>query len=573
MPSTSAEARVPTPASAGAVLSLLQAPPRAAAAVGATPMLPDWSAGAAAPSCHEISFSSAEGAAPPVAVASVTHAATDLLSCLVGAAPSAPPRPDAALKRPRAAVPTLPVERSRRATAGVKAPRLLEELDAATVEPPMRPGKPAAVETLSSEPPGDLSTVTWGRGAWWFNWTASSPLDVPAIAGKLAQELGSMLLPPGWLGECSAAFEAADTRALVAHATLTDMSSTDQEEELRLRARLGALISASRATGTFGQYRNPFLKAVLWLAVRGKAISPPSSLDLALYLADLTLLRPNKSAAQSALNAVAYIVSLNGWANVTSAHICRVPSEAAQRIHGAPTKKAAPLALDIIARLFAQLVPRGVASLMVRPSHMRACGYVLGFAAANRYDDLTKTGYHLLEVEGDSVDAFYVERKNDKKKKGLLVSVAKSDSTVFGGVSAYAVLAKAKSAFGAGPILRRIKKQTHPVRGLVLSEPFFDAGGAPTADGSGDGTTMRYMSWDHYVKYLRQDLMSIGLSEEEASHFSAHSMRAGSTTEMNEQGVAPHLIEGRVGCAPGWNAGYDRVSRPRRLAVSLALGI
>ena len=430
-----------------------------------------------------------------------------------------------------------------------------------------------------------------GSSCYWFSWQSRSPLELDFVVAALQAAFGGAMLPAGWIVSPSkeaaglAAFALAEADGVSVGAApepvmgepgrlvIKDLTAaaTDDAGLLDCESLLTALIAQTRARATFAAYRNPFLKAVLWLLLRSEPVAPPEPRGVAMYLASLVSERANIGAAVTAQRAINYICGLNDWPLVGSSAMAKIPTDAARRMFAKPTKKSHAFSLELLARLFNSLVPGGLGALDETPASMRACAYVFTFVNVNRYADSARCQYGdgYLDITADGelprAEAFVDYQKNDVFYKGLLVTTAQSACALFGGGSAFDVFVAAKTVFKAGPIMRRIKGGRSP----ALAPPF-----SMTIKGYEGKSMPAYMLYNDFVSWVRKDLVAAGLTAEEAAAYTAHSFRAGAVTGLAEADVAEPIIMDRAGTtSSGWLAGYHRVSVQKRCQASQALGV
>ena len=381
--------------------------------------------------------------------------------------------------------------------------------------------------------------------AWFYDWSRSSPLDSPSVEHWLRGRLSTVLLPAGWLR--------------VSFSTATPLDPLAAEDSA-LDAVFTSLTAGSKAVGTLSKYRVPFLKMMLWMALRGKSVAPPLAVDVGRYMSAILIDRRNKSCCEVTSSALSFVCWLNAWPSISTLPACTVPSSAGRRAFSEPTKKAAPLESWMVAAIAQACCSVG------SPDHLFMFGtaVTLSFMILCRYDDLKRLrwddGY--FEDHSSFIRFFLEKRKTDQNYAGVWIDIPfnpPSDDSF--GISAV-VLARAMRlrAGGVGSVLRRISSAGQ--LGPHLGEPFFE----PSHPLAGNP---RWMSLSDLVALLRAHLISdCGLSAEEASVFSGHSARAGGTTELVLQQVPESIIKELAGVVGvNWIATYDRKSLDRRLAA------
>jgi hypothetical protein len=111
---------------------------------------------------------------------------------------------------------------------------------------------------------------------------------------------------------------------------------------------------------------------------------------------------------------------------------------------------------------------------------------------------------------------------------------------------------------------------------VLLARKMFNGKGFVLANISTSGAvdTSRCMSHKLFVHHLRGALIEVGLSERQASVYSAHSLRAGGATAAAVHGLHREDILHLAGVNdPNWLAYYNRTYLTERLRVSRAMGL
>mmetsp|Transcript_8328 Transcript_8328/g.29418 ORF Transcript_8328/g.29418 Transcript_8328/m.29418 type:complete len:450 (-) Transcript_8328:435-1784(-) len=394
---------------------------------------------------------------------------------------------------------------------------------------------------------------------WFYDWFGRSPLDDPAVESWLRRLCAPIILPAGWFSEISYFEPVAPGESLLP-------LDPNAAEAAALDVAFSSMVLGSRADATLSKYRIPFIKMMLWLALRGLCLSPPAAADVGRYLAFIVMDRRNKSAAVVSVRALAFVAWLNSWGPISSSPHCALPMSAAVRAFSVPTKKAAALEAWHVAAIVKACCRAD------SPDHdfMFGTALVTCFMLLCRYDDLKRLCFapDRFEVFKSHIRFFLETRKTDQNYGGQWIDIAAvAPSAASFDISCYdLVLAWRARARGVGPVLRRIYKRN----GTHLAPPFVVARmgknlpvGAPL-----------YMARQAFVVLLRQRLVSdCGLTVDEATFFSAHSPRAGGATEMVKQKVPDHIIQKLAGTVGAdWIKTYDRVDLARRLAASATLG-
>ena len=415
--------------------------------------------------------------------------------------------------------------------------------------------------------------MRWHKDGWFYDWQKRSPLSDSVIRSKLASALKDVRLVPGWveLEPGDDGFEPSTARGLL------DTIYEFDDEDAKLDASMDALVIHGKEQSTLDGYRYPFLKAVFWLAVRDKPVNPPLAIDVARYLTVLVRLRANEGAPTMALRALNYVGSINGWGRIGSDSVVSIPMEAAARLFSGPTKKARALDVLQLADIVQKLIPNGLADITEdSPDGMMAGSLVGGFATIGRFENLCAMRYddeycEIVERDGLKFIEFFIvkEKQRSRKRVGRVCVVAQSDRAVFGGLTAFDILAHGKATHKTGPVLRRVGKRG--AKGAFLDAKFFDPADRTDADGE---PVCKNMMYKDYVAYFRSLLELIGLSKEEVEQYTSHSVRRGAATNASKADVPEHLIKNQAGVtAYDWLRQYDELDDARRCDASRAIGI
>ncbi len=164
-----------------------------------------------------------------------------------------------------------------------------------------------------------------------------------------------------------------------------------------------------------------------------------------------------------------------------------------------------------------------------------------------RYADMRHVRY---DDEGFRVFVMYIR-----------IFVSERKTHVYGG-QWIDVARPADGSFGVFDALLLGKKVFR--RGFIMAH--IDASGRVDLD--------RPMEYDNYVLHLRHALVTVGVPDDEAQQFTAHSIRSGAATEAVHSGAHPLLICGIAGVkSMDWLVGYMRAVLMDRLRASWSLGL
>jgi hypothetical protein len=322
-------------------------------------------------------------------------------------------------------------------------------------------------------------------------------------------------------------------------------------EGARLQALLRDLAGEARAPSTLRNLKNPVLKAIWWLASRGRAL-PPTAEDVALYLTYLSSEVDTIGSASDARQALGFLATVNadrgcGRESMLAGRAA-VPVEALRRRHAHAIDKAPGLPADVVRLVLNRYV-------VARPElswdlqWRLAIGVAIGaaFKLMARYADMRVVVYDDDRFETfDLYIRVYLSGRKTHVYGGQWIDVAKPADASFG---VYHALLLGKHVFRSGHVLPHIDTE-----GRVHRE--------------------RPMEYDDFVRHLRQALVTVGLSEQEAAEYSAHSIRSGAATEAAHSELPPLLICHLAGVKSiEWLVGYMRADLGDRLRASWSLGL
>jgi hypothetical protein len=165
-----------------------------------------------------------------------------------------------------------------------------------------------------------------------------------------------------------------------------------------------------------------------------------------------------------------------------------------------------------------------------------------------RYDDLSRCRWDegFCEVFPTHVRFYLDGRKNDMYGGNFLDVAAPAEHNESG---VYHLCVVARAVFRTGFVLAAI-------------------------DPLGNVNASQCMAHAAFVRHLREALVHIGLTREEAAVFSAHSLRSGGATAAAVHGLHREDIQHLAGVKDvNWLAYYNRLYLAERLRVSQAIGL
>jgi hypothetical protein len=279
---------------------------------------------------------------------------------------------------------------------------------------------------------------------------------------------------------------------------------------------------------------------------------PPSSEDVADYLAFLSGRVDTEGSAADARSAIGFIATVNagrGWnrADILGGRAA-LPLEALRRRHAHAVCKAPGLPASIVRKIIDRYV-RVRSDLAWDLQWRLAVGIAIGaaFKLMARYADMRFVSYDndKFLVFDTHLRIFISERKTHVYG-GQWIDIAKPADCSFG---VYNALLIGKEVFNTGHVM-----------------PHIDAHGRVHRD--------RPMEYADFVAHLRQALIAVGLTATEAHDYSAHSIRSGAATEAVHAELPPLLICHVAGVkSMDWLVGYMRADLGDRLRASWALGL
>ena len=373
-----------------------------------------------------------------------------------------------------------------------------------------------------------------------FDFAIMNPLRIAGwvIGFRSYLEHYGVVMPPQWL-----VCEAGGSPATASQGVTSPEAFRASVRQYTTGVLLG-LAGEARAPRTLDNLKHAVYKAIWWFASMGAPL-PPTSEDVAQYLAFLAETIDTIGSGTQALQAIGFLADVNRWdrSKVVDKH-AQLPVEALRRRHTHVIHKAPGLPSGAVVALLQMLC-------VVRPDlpWQRQWRLALGIAIGAsvkllaRHDDMSVVTYDddSFHVFPSHIDVLLRKRKTHTKD-GHWITVAKQPSGAF---CVYDALLLGKQTFTSGFVMPDVDDRGHVVR-------------------------ERPMPYDKYVRYLRWALVQIDYSEEEAATFTAHSARSGGATGMVHAGLDPVL-----GCAVAgvksidWFIGYMRANLSDKIRASL----
>ena len=389
---------------------------------------------------------------------------------------------------------------------------------------------------------------------WHYDYNVLNPIGIPGFVKGIREYCTeyNVVLPEVWLQMAKRSSPTwrpdHEDEIFAAEDYEINVEAYREQERQFLERVLQGNLSQARAPRTMANLQYPAIKMIHYAASRGLKL-PLAPTELALYLAFLSKERNTVGAVTMAKNAASTIGSLNGHAaGVYDTAKVNATIETVKRRNRRQVKKAAGLTPNMISAIIRKY---GYPRQGRRPEHQweMAIGVAVavGFKILLRYDDLVRARWNdgYCEVLETHV-RFYLDGRKNNQYGGNFLDIAKPEK----GKGIYDLVVAAKDLFRSGLVLPNINVAT----GVLHPE--------------------QPMSHSSFVAFLRSALINIGLSEEEAEVFSAHSMRAGGATAAAVHGLHQEDIQHLAGVKDAnWLAWYNRHYLGERLRVSRAIGL
>ena len=377
-----------------------------------------------------------------------------------------------------------------------------------------------------------------------FDFTITNPLRIAGwmMGFRSYLEHHGVVMPPQWLAcEVGGGLGAASQ----------DVGSPEAFREAVRQHTKGVLLEIAgdaRAPRTLDNLKHAVYKAIWWFASMGLPL-PPSSEDVAQYLAFLSVTVDSIGSGTQATQAIGFLADVNRWdrSKIIDKYAL-LPVEALRRRHSHVVHKAPGLPADAVVAMIRELCV--VQSDLPWQRQWRlALGIAIGASVKllARHDDMLVVTYDddSFRVYATHIDVLLRKRKTHTKD-GHWITVARQPGGAF---CVYDALLLGKQTFTSGFVM-------------------------PDIDLSGQIHRERPMPYDTYVRLLRWALVVIcKYPEQEAATYTAHSARSGGATGMVHAGLDPVL-----GCAVAgvksidWFIGYMRANLSDKIRASLAIG-
>ena len=325
----------------------------------------------------------------------------------------------------------------------------------------------------------------------------------------------------------------------------TLLKELDDPELVRLAERLPSTLLHSRADSTTKKYTGAYRRWKTWAATHALRHFPAQPHHIALYLQSIGDNLKSVSAAEAAVNALAWVHGLAGLHSPTSNPIVQETLKGLKRIWSRPVQKRKPMPVEILADM--------VKDFLVNPTltNMRITTFsLLAFAGFMRFDEAIRVRACEVEVTPIMAKIAIPSSKTDPYRQGneVLISRTQSLTCPVSMLEKYMARIEINSS-----------SELFLFRGIVQTKE----GERLRPSGSLSYSTVRVL--------FRKKLEDLGHS---LTGFGLHSFRAGGASAAARAGVPDRLFKqhGR------WKSdkakdGYVEDSVENRLSVTKNIGI
>ena len=341
---------------------------------------------------------------------------------------------------------------------------------------------------------------------------------------------------------------------LLSICTTTDMESTgiwpllkefDDPELSQLASLLPATVLKSRADSSVRKYAGSYRRWRSWAMAHELPPFPAKEHHVALYLQSIGQRLESKSAAEEAVNALAWVHSLAGLDSPTDKPFVQATLQGIRRIWCKPVHKRKPMTAEMLADM--------VHDTNRQPSlsNLRLTTFsLLAFAGFLRFDEVIHVRACDVVISVDMVKISLPRSKTDQFRQGHEVLIARTSTPT----CPVAMLERYMATAGIAS----------------ASDLFLFRGICKTKDGE-KLRTSGCLSYTTVRELFRKKLVNLGHSPD---GFGLHSLRAGGASAAAQAGVPDRLFKqhGRWSSETAKD-GYVEDSTENRLSVSKNIGI
>ena len=335
---------------------------------------------------------------------------------------------------------------------------------------------------------------------------------------------------------------------------VTDIGSTgiwpllkefDDPELSELAGLLPATILKSRADSSVRKYLGAYRRWRTWAMAHKLPPFPAKEHHVALYLQSIGQRLESKSAAEEAVNALAWVHSLAGMDSPTNRPFVQATLQGLRRMWCKPVQKRRPMTAEMLADM--------VQDTNKQPSlaNLRLTTFsLLAFAGFLRFDEAIHIRACDAEILEDMVKISLPRSKTDQLRQGHEVLIARTSTPT----CPVAMLQRYMAAAGIAP----------------TSDLFLFRGICKTKDGE-KLRASGCLSYTTVRELFKKKLADLGHSSD---GFGLHSLRAGGASAAAQAGVPDRLFKqhGRWSSETAKD-GYIEDSKENRLSVSQNIGI
>ena len=329
------------------------------------------------------------------------------------------------------------------------------------------------------------------------------------------------------------------------HGEWSLLRELDDPDLIRLANQLPDTLLRSRACSSAKKYVGAFKRWKSWATSHHLTSFPAQTHYVALYLQHLAEQTNSKSAAEEAVNALAWVHGLAGINSPANSPIVQETLQGLKRTLAKPVRKKRPITKEMIGKI--------VADANSHPSltNIRlATACLLAFSGFLRFDELIHIRPCDLSIDGSMAKIHFPRSKTDQFRQGSEVVIARSGAPTcpVNMVERYMSMAAVNPA-----------SEQFLFRGITKSR----AGEKLRPSGGLSYTTLREL--------FKRKLVDLGYPSEE---FGLHSLRAGGASTAANAGVPDRLFK-KHGRWKSENAkdGYIEDSLDSRLSVSRQMGL
>ncbi len=323
---------------------------------------------------------------------------------------------------------------------------------------------------------------------------------------------------------------------------------------LPLLSELPEVLVHSRADRTVTSYFSVYSTWKRWAISFGVRPLPAEPLTFGLYLLAKIQNGDSYAVCKSALYGVKHIHKMNLVADPTSNDLVIGMLEAAKRLDNHTIHRKEPITVEILRRLFYNLMGPPQSLGKVRTM----CMCILGFAGFLRFDELSNITNGDLAVFDTHMTIFIEKAKTDQYREGRTVYISRSESDLcpVAITIAYMHVGGIKCESSESDDLG----DTFLFRGLIVSK-----------NGEKLRKVNKPISYTRVREILIKELGELGLNPKQ---FGTHSLRAGGASAAANAGVPDRLFK-RHGRWVSETAkdGYVKDNVARLLIVTQSLGL